>query len=195
MTPLRLVTPHPHLMLPLSLPLHPHPDTPCPEVASITVAAALDGATALHLNYRLNGRIDQLLIPPPHLSGHADNLWEHTCFEAFITRSDLTIYHELNFSPSGQWARYAFSAYRQRAGIPAGLPPPEFSVCLSPEHLELHILLATAGFPEAAPDSCWQLGISAVIENRQGEQAYWALSHAGPTPDFHQRTTFLLNLK
>ena len=35
--------------------------------------------------------------------GFADELWRHTCSEAFLAAGDGAAYHELNFSPSGRW--------------------------------------------------------------------------------------------
>ena len=41
-----------------------------------------------------------------------DNLWKHTCFEAFFARPDSEQYWELNVAPSGHWNLYQFDGYR-----------------------------------------------------------------------------------
>jgi hypothetical protein len=40
-------------------------------------------------------------------------LWRRSCFEAFIGHGGGPDYWEYNFSPSGAWAAYHFSAYRE----------------------------------------------------------------------------------
>lgn len=68
----------------------------------------------LVFSYRLQGDMARLRIPAG-VAGRGDRLWEQTCFEAFIAPRGATAYVEFNFSPSGQWAAYAFSDYRQPA--------------------------------------------------------------------------------
>ncbi len=38
------------------------------------------------------------------------------------------------------------------------------------------------------------IGLSAVIEAADGTLSYWALTHPGERPDFHQRAAFTLRL-
>ena len=38
------------------------------------------------------------------------------------------------------------------------------------------------------------VGMSAIIETVNGDIFYFALSHAGNSPDFHQRDTFLIDI-
>ena len=68
----------------MRLPLKPHPDTPCPAVTSIEVEIERAEGRALTLRYVLTGRIADLAIPAPAPSRRADELWRHTCFEAFL---------------------------------------------------------------------------------------------------------------
>lgn len=178
-----------------TLSLQAHPSQSSPEIEAVTVLIGRDSDNALMLRYRLEGAIDRLAIPAPQKSGRADGLWEHTCFEVFIASAGLPAYHEFNFSPSGKWAHYAFSDYRQRAAWPDSAPVPEISVCFSLAHIELQVSLAAEALPYRAADTDWQLGLSAVIETQEGIRTYWALSHADAVPDFHQRHTFTLNLK
>jgi len=67
---------------------------------------------AIRLNFQLTGDLEQIRIPAPQPPAAVDRLWEHTCFEVFIAAAGKANYHEFNFSPSGQWAAYAFSDYR-----------------------------------------------------------------------------------
>jgi hypothetical protein len=44
-----------------------------------------------------------------------------------------------------------------------------------------------AGLP---PDRAWRIGLSAVIEDTNGEISYWALAHPPGKPDFHHANGF-----
>ena len=151
----------------------------------------------LALAYRLSGEIDRLLIPEPLPSGRADSLWEHTCFEVFIAVGGAAAYHEFNFSPSGQWAAYAFSGYRQRdaAGSRqlASISSPHIVTHRFADRLELDVLISPDALPPGAAGRL-QLGVSAVVEAADGRCTYWALCHATGRPDFHRRDVFTLEL-
>jgi len=43
-------------------------------------------------------------------------------------------------------------------------------------------------------DQPWKLGLSAVIEERNGRKSYWALRHPAGQPDFHHPDCFALEL-
>lgn len=175
-----------------------HPTSICPGVESIDVRISLAANGGLSLAYRLRGRLDQLAIPSPLPSGSADALWEHTCFEAFVGVAGRPAYREFNFSPSGQWAAYAFSGYRQREEGAVPVPAPEISVRRFSDRLELDAVLGPALLPPAAPGTTpgatLQLGLSSVVEAADGGRSYWALAHPAARPDFHHRDAFALNL-
>ncbi|MBU0655840.1 MAG: DOMON-like domain-containing protein [Gammaproteobacteria bacterium] len=96
------------------LTLHCHPATPCAVVHSLQVSVEYTADGSLHLQYTLQGELAKIRIPEPQAPLATDGLWEHTCFEAFIAVQGESGYHEFNFSPSRQWAAYAFSGYRER---------------------------------------------------------------------------------
>jgi hypothetical protein len=175
--------------------LLPHPDTPCPVVRQLQVGVGGGQGTALVLTYELVGDLEAIRIPAPVAPAAADELWQHTCFEFFATRSGATDYREYNFSPSGQWAGYQFRAYRERdAGVL--LPQPRTHLERRHDHLRLEVLLPPAGLPSSAAGQpiALQIGLSAVIEDRDGARSYWALHHPPGRPDFHHRATFALTL-
>lgn len=166
--------------------LLPHPAAACPAVESIEVAVEA-GEGNLVLRYRLRGRIGELVIPDEAPPAFADGLWEHTCFEAFAALPGEAAYREFNFSPSGQWAAYAFSGYRQRV---EGFPPPA-APAVACRHdgttLELEAQLPALLLPAG---SALELGLTAVVASRDGSRSYWALAHGDDRPDFHRRDTF-----
>ena len=172
-----------------------HPATPAPAVRAIETRVAFREDGVLIIDYRLWGDMARVLVPQPRPKGQADLLWEHTCFEAFIGTPVDKTYREFNFSPSGQWAAYAFSDYRQRVSDFALGTAPQITTRLSLGRLELHAILA----PEALPDggATLQIGLSAVIEGTDlvdGSHSYWALHHSTERPDFHHRAGFTLRL-
>ena len=54
-------------------------------------------------------------------------------------------------------------------------------------------LIDLTGFPKL-PETDWDVGLTAVIEDADGGIAYWALAHPGEQPDFHHPASFTLRL-
>jgi len=147
----------------------------------------------LHLSYDLTGDFTQIRIPAPQPPAAIDDLWEHTCFEMFVAVEGEAGYHEFNFSPSGQWAAYAFSDYRVRS-VWTVSQAPTIRFAKSNGHYLLEAVIAAADLPRNSAAKPLQLGLSAVIEAEDGSRSYWALHHPEARPDFHQRAGFILSL-
>ena len=144
--------------------------------------------------FELEGDPAQLRIPSPIAAGTADELWRHTCFEVFIAVPDEDAYREFNFSPSGQWASYAFNGYRDRnEGFDASTEP-HTRFAARADGLTLEVELPAAALPAVAPGSDLRIALSAVVERSDGEVEYWAVHHAAAQPDFHHRDGFVLML-
>jgi hypothetical protein len=116
-------------------------------------------------------------------------LWQHTCFEAFIAVAGEAPYREFNFSPSGQWAAYGFSDYRERNGWVASQAP-SIRFERTPDTLSLVAVMAAADLPPSNVDNPRLLGLTAVIGAVDGSKSYWALRHPAGQPDFHHRDGF-----
>jgi hypothetical protein len=175
-----------------------HPNYSASAVRNIDAEAGRLPSGDLALNYRLAGDMSRLLIAPITCAKRTDGLWQHTCFEAFLGASGTTAYLEFNFSPSRDWAAYAFSAYRQRDRSADPLVSPGIVIHQSRDHLTLEVLLASEALPNDMRNGVIQVGLSTVVEDIDRRLSYWALSHAqgGPKvgPDFHRRDTFVLEL-
>ena len=148
----------------------------------------------LCINYELVGDLGErptaLLVPPTaEQPGRRDGLWQHTCLEAFVAACDGEPYWELNLAPSGDWAVYRFDGYRSHQQSPP-LQAPPFSIRSSSDGLELHLRWPLP--KELAASGALSLGITAVLEQRNGAISYWALHHPGPVADFHRREGFTL---
>lgn len=169
-----------------------HSATPAPVVRTIEAHATIRPDGALTIAYRLWGDMARLLIPELCSPTRTDSLWEHTCFEAFVGTAGDTAYREFNFSPSGQWAAYAFSSYRQPQEAAAPMHAPQITARLFAGRFELEAIIAPEALP---PGEALQIGLSAVVEAADtvdGSHSYWALRHPAARPDFHHRDAFTL---
>jgi hypothetical protein len=137
----------------------------------------------------VSGRIGGLRLPPVVARVRADELWRHTCFEAFVRPSTGSAYYEFNFSPSTQWAAYQFSSYRSGMRVATEIAAPRIEVRSTAESYTLHAALK---LDQLSPP--WRLGLSAVLEETNGRKSHWALAHPPGKADFHHADCFALEL-
>jgi hypothetical protein len=177
-----------------------HPDSLCSAVTRIEVEVARPRAGCLTLAYVVTGRIDDLAMPPVAAAAWADDLWQHTCFEAFIGNSPGAAYYEFNFAPSTQWAAYRFGSYRNEKRVASEIKAPRIAVERRSERYLLHASLELDGIlppvnaRQGGTDATCRLGLSAVIEEASGNQSYWALAHPPGKPDFHHPDCYVLEV-
>lgn len=164
-----------------------HPATPCRAAIAIAADARFATGGTLLLHFALTGALDAIRLPPPGDAVRADGLWRHSCCEAFLRPAGGESYLELNFAPSTQWAAYRFARYRQGM-TPAADLVPRIEVIHAPRRWELRVSLS--GLQRAD----WRLGLSAVIEERDGTLSCWALAHPAGKPDFHAEEGFVVGL-
>jgi hypothetical protein len=165
-----------------------HPDSLCAAATKIEVDIARPHPDSLILSYVVSGRISDLLMPPVAAAARTDELWRHTCFEAFVRSSADAGYYEFNFAPSTQWAAYRFDSYRSGMRIATEIGAPRIEVRSSAESYTLQAAL------ELDRLSSWRLGLSAVLEETNGRKSYWALAHPPGKADFHHADCFALEL-
>jgi len=163
-------------------------------VKSIHVSVNGADANMLRITYQVNGDLDKLKIPVNSSPRQTDRLWEHTCFEAFIRSSDDPSYYEFNFSPSGEWAAYSFRSYRDGEPLQDESCSPEIVVRRAADRIELDAVVRLNRLPAIRLGSLVRIGLSAVIEARDGTLSYWALKHPAAKPDFHHPDSFALEL-
>jgi hypothetical protein len=171
-------------------PLRLHPDSLCSAVTRIEVEVARPHAGGLQLTYFVGGKIGDVRLPPVVTAARADELWRHTCFEAFIGASASAAYHEFNFAPSTQWAAYRFSGYRSGMQVATKMRAPRIDVQAASESYILQASLELDWLSRLPGDARWRLGLSAVIEETSGRQSYWALAHPPGKADFHHSDCF-----
>jgi hypothetical protein len=165
--------------------LIPFSQAAAPPIA-VVAGFAWDGPRVA-LTFRVTGAVDAVRVPKPEPTpGRTDGLWQITCFEAFIARADGG-YYEVNLSPSGDWALYALDAYR------TGLAPADTEAVVQ-EVIRGATELMLIGSAVLPDDAIGPVGLSAVIETRDGQKSYWALAHPSDKPDFHHPDSFTLVL-
>lgn len=171
-----------------------HPASTGDAVHAIRVALRREGADSLRFSYSITGDLRRLRIPPAAPIQRTDGLWRHTCLEAFVALEGTTAYLEFNFSPSGEWAAYAFRRYRERESPDPQMPAPRISVQTKPHSLSLDARVRLAFPAPERPRAPLRLGLCAVVEELGGTLSYWALAHPLPEPDFHDRAAFTVTL-
>ena len=170
-----------------------HSAAPGSSARQIDARIDCSATSLLEIEYSLSGEIDKLLIPAQSVSLRTDNLWLHTCFEAFIAAPDNENYLEFNFAPSGAWAVYRFDSYRN--GMTAiDAPPPIITTTRSANNLVVNVTVNLKRFLDLKSQTELRLALSAVIEDNNSALSYWALAHPPGKPDFHHRDSFALTL-
>jgi len=181
------------------LPLKAHPTN---KNRAIRLQATLHiQAGAVHVDYYLSGDLSTLHVPPPCIPRFRDGLWQDTCFELFVGPLGTRTYREFNISPSGAWAIYDFSDWRQAA------PPtinwakradcaPQLQLNNTASGLQVSVRISSVALQGIAYKSL-QCGVSAVLAQNNAERtrSFWALAHYEVQPDFHDRRGFVAYLE
>lgn len=171
--------------------LIPHPGTPNPSVAALEAEVSRSSPTQIELKFTLSGDLAALLLPATGQVQRADELWRHTCFEAFVQPAPGAGYGEVNLAPSRQWAAYRFTGYRQGMTPALERAPPRIGVERFGDRLEI---TASLDLDVLAADVPWRVGLTAVVEAADGAISYWSLAHPPGKPDFHSPAGLVLTL-
>jgi len=171
-----------------------HASTRPETVRAIGVLVRRSASAELQMTFRLDGDIPRIRVCPPGVLRFATQLWRHTCFEAFIAVAGQPAYHEFNFAPSGEWAVYAFSGYRNGGPVANEMMRPHIAVRSTGSRVELDTLVRLDRLSAIHPRASLRIGLSAVIEASDG-LSYWALRHPADKPDFHDADGFALLLE
>ncbi len=141
---------------------------------------------SIHLNYRINGNLENLILPVVSKDiKRADNLWQNTCFEAFLKLKDSSAYLELNLSPFSAYNLYYFDSYRQGMSE-LGIADIKLDALKEENKYQFiaRVELAESYAFEA-------VSITAILMLNSGETSHWAIKHPAPKPDFHLPDSFI----
>jgi hypothetical protein len=164
-------------------------------VRRVDVEISWTGAGALRLRYFVDGEVRRIALPPPAAPRPVDGLWRHTCFEAFLAGETSRAYCEFNFSPSTEWAVYGFTSYREGMALLEHVLAPQVAVSIADDRIALEAIVPRETLLALPGDSVLRLGLAAVIERADGSHSYWALTHPGDRPDFHDPAGFVLQIE
>ncbi len=117
-----------------------------------------------------------------------NQIWESTCFEAFVKYKTGDSYLEFNIALDGRWNVYHFDSIRTPQ------PPREDEKCF------VQSITASAGrlkvvIKAELDPGVYQIGLSAIIETLYGQKSFWALKHCQEKPDFHDYGAFTVERK
>ena len=171
-----------------------HPSTPNNAVRSLGAQVRANEPGILVFRYSLDADMSRVCVPPSGAGGRAEDLWKHTCFEAFVAPADGFGYHEFNFSPSLDWAIYRFSAYRERMSPAEIGRAPEISMRRGDDGLELQSAVQLGHMADLRDARHLRIALAAVIEDKSGRLSYWGLRHPPGKPDFHHADGFALQV-
>jgi hypothetical protein len=175
--------------------LIPHPATPPtdPELkvwANIDHAGSLGSIATTNIWFGVGAPLDRFVIPEADEPARADDLWETTCFEAFLRAAGEEGYREWNFAPSGQWNAFDFESHREGKAEAEIEAAPYVRI---EDNFTWWALGATIAVDS---EQKWDLGLSAILEEKDGTKSYWALAHrdGSEKPDFHDAACFTAHL-
>lgn len=155
-------------------------------MTGVTVEVTATDWDDVLLDFAIHGG-DSVVIPEWVSPERANGLWTSTCFEFFLKPEGGSSYFEFNFSPSTRWAAFGFDGYRSGGRDLALAVDPQLE--FNPDHphqLSVDVDLSNI------PNLPLKVGLSAVIEERDGSKSYWALAHPPGKPDFHHPDCFTL---
>lgn len=170
--------------------LIPHPNAGNSPAIDVYALAAFQSGGRVTFRYRVRGDIARIKLPTEHAGERADELWRHTCFEAFVAPKDAERYIELNFSPSTAWAAYTFDQYRIGMKPLPVLKKPSIKVTVEPELLAVDVAVQMRSLA-----ANWAVGFSAVIEGTDGRITHWAITHPNAKPDFHDAKAWVASFQ
>jgi hypothetical protein len=175
-----------------SFSLTPFPVPNAPEITITGNISRQDNLLAWH--YAVTGNTGDILLPSPSVHpSRKDELWKATCFEFFLAIKGQPQYWEFNMSSSGDWNVYCMDAYR-RVGFREETLMQRLPFDVQNDAGVLTLNAAADLSPLVHQSQSLEIGITAVVKMKDGNETYWALAHPASYADFHSRASFILAL-
>lgn len=147
----------------------------------------------LHIYFQIAGDISNVVLKSYNYQNlRRHNLWETTCFEAFISQKGSKEYWEVNLSSDGDWNIYHFNRYREdmKEEIKINSIKP-VSTFTDEDIFLLKVSIPINSLFDLRKNSI-ECSLCSVIQHKDGEILYYSTHHAGEKPDFHLRDSFVL---
>ncbi len=129
--------------------------------------------------------------PKQEQASRQDELWKTTVFELFLADADKKAYYEFNFSPSWDWAAYAFENEREGMRTLTEVKQNPLNKILRKEK-ELQFA-GNIDLKKLEIENSLEVSATAILD--WGNQLeYWATAHTADQPDFHKRDSFVIQV-
>jgi hypothetical protein len=147
----------------------------------------------LSIQFTLLGAVAGVILAAPSDAPlRKNNLWEETCLEFFLGIKNSPSYWEFNLSPAGHWNIYRFDSYRQGMTEESAYTELPF---ITETESDAFSLSLTLDLDEIIPiGRVLEVGISAVTQFKDDKITHWALEHPSTKADFHERSSFTIEL-
>lgn len=161
-------------------------------------AVAISGAlerrgTFFAITFAISGQLQEVLLPLPTPNpARRWLLWEATCCEFFLAVPGAEDYWEVNLSPAGHWNVFHLAGYRRGIQEEVAISLPALTVRRYREKITVSLAVDLAAILPA--DKPWEVAISCVLQDAQGQLSYWALNHPAGQPDFHHPASFIITI-
>lgn len=146
----------------------------------------------VHCKVNILGPLETLKIKTKSkIPQKKEGIWHSTCFEVFLSSSETVAYTEWNLCPSGDWWVMDFSKYRERieiSGLDTRKPQYQQWSLENPNQLSGQFGI---NIPQNISSQSLKLGLTSILESKNGIKTYWALAHLQKNPDFHIYESFL----
>jgi hypothetical protein len=169
--------------------LHSHPDFSPHAITRVEARIIGFDDRLVRIRWRVDGS-GSLIVPRYSGRGRQDELWRTTCFELFVKPEGGAEYVEINLSPSGRWAAYQFTDYRDGMSNRPASQEPEVGLRQGST-----FAIFDAAIPrDVLPPMPAAMAITAILEEEGGVKSYWAMAHPEAKPDFHDPACFAATL-
>ena len=157
--------------------LVPHPSTRRPRSrpfkvwANVEHAGALGAVATTNIWFGVGAPAARFVIPEAAEPARADELWKTTCFEAFLRPHGERGLSRVEFRAVGRMGGVRFHRLpRRHDATPRSRRP------VHPDGGQFHLVGARRDDRRRRRPN-WELGLSAVLEEKDGTKSYWALAH------------------
>ena len=146
----------------------------------------------ININFTLAGHLENISLDAIEENPRrTDNLWQKTCFELFVKSDQSTQYWEYNLSPSLNWAIYAFEKYREGKTDELSISDLPIIIKIEPDQFSLESVIP---LPTPLFGHNLNIGVSCVVQDKNGDIYYYALTHTREQADFHDENCFIIKL-
>ena len=186
-------------------------------LSGVEVEVARSGARSLRLRWVARGTVRNIRLPKLHAIARADT--KEVCrFSLFARAVGQDEHLRLDVFPSGKWELALFASRTgQRSEFTSGRVS-QFDILerLKPLSDDKRAKLKQSGFDtlerfepsflsisatlelkpnyELPPETDWELGAAALIEEKNGNRSCWALAHPPGAPDLSHPDSFAIRL-